>query len=124
MLDLLTLADVAQRLGCHPKTLRRLLPSLMEHMPSLRARKLGRTILFTEYDYTLTVEAMAWRSQSASAAKSGTRGARSGSVRTSSPSQNSAQDETRKLAHQMLQTAKGGGSRKSTLTVLRGGRAA
>jgi hypothetical protein len=59
--ELLPLAEVARRLTVHPKTLRRLLPALMEREPRLKARKIGRSLMFTEADYDVLVEAMAWR---------------------------------------------------------------
>jgi hypothetical protein len=121
---LLTLADVAGRLRTHPKTLRRKLPGLMAIHPFLRVRKLGRSILFTEHDYKLTVEAIEWQSRSAGAANTGTRAASSGSGRKSSTSPSSAQDKTRELVQGMLPKSKRGGSGKNTLKVLPGGRAA
>jgi len=55
---LLTLDQVAGRLHKHPKTLRKLLPDLMDRMPALRARKLGRTLMFTEHDFEDLVQAI------------------------------------------------------------------
>ena len=121
---LLSLDQVAERLGRHPKTLRRMLPELMARAPALHARKLGRSILFTEQDYALILEALKWRSVSASAAKSGTRAARSASAGKPSTSESSAQERLRALLQSKQQSGKPAASRRTTLTVLPGGRAA
>lgn len=59
--SLLTLADVAGRLRCHPKTLLRALPELCAREPQLQLRKIGRSLCFNEADYQTLLEAMAWR---------------------------------------------------------------
>jgi hypothetical protein len=116
-------AEVATALGVSERTLRRLLPELMAANPSLKITRVGRTVLFTDEQFSNLLRAAEWRCISESVGKSGTREARCVSGGRSSMSRNSAQDRVRELTQRLRPRQKKRASAPTSLTVLRGGRA-
>ena len=122
---LLTLADLAERLGrVSVKTARRRLADAMKADPGLHAIRAGRTILFTEATLERILKALQWRCITASEARSGTAAAPSASAgkRTHSPS--SPQAALASMMRERLERRKKPPSAGTRLRVLPGGRAA
>ena len=119
-----TLADLAALLQCAPKTARARLNDAMVKDPGLHVTRRGRTILFTEQQLTRVIQALQWRSISASAVPSGMPRAPSGSAAKAMRLPNSAQDRVRELTQRLSRPPKRLASDKPRLQALPGGRAA
>ncbi|GAA4475433.1 hypothetical protein [Gluconacetobacter asukensis] len=102
MSDLVSRADLAQRLGISEKTLRRHLPSV----PNLSCIKIGRTIYFTEADVGQIQKALRCPYPTASAVIIGTSAGRSASVVKLSPSKKSIQDAVQEQMLKLLERPK------------------
>lgn len=61
-LDFLTLAQVAEKMHLHPKTLRRQVINMMVKNPALTVTRVGRSILFTRAQLDELTKALEWRS--------------------------------------------------------------
>lgn len=91
--DLHTRSEVAAMLGVSERTLRRMLPKV----PALSCHRIGRKVYFSDQDLEIIKRATRCPYTTASGAKSGMSGGRSGSGIRLSKSQSGPQDAAREL---------------------------
>lgn len=121
-----TLADLAARWQCSPRTASREVARLRALMPAGWAPMVrGRTMLFNQQDIELLERAIRCRSMSAGGATgSGTRAGRSARAKPRPSWPNSAQDAVRALRRTPSRRGATQSSGATSLRVLPGGRAA